>query len=112
MKRIVDVSEIRNKEKIIAKILKEEHGRLLEEVTVNNGKIILIFSNDRNYCMKMVVKQFSKEKYVNPYKNIEKFLQTKCYTHLPNWSVWNIIRTIDLSDCLLVFFKRNWDGDI
>lgn len=112
MKRVVDISGIRNKENSIAAILKEEHGRLLEEVTLENGIISLIFSDSKNFCMKMVVKQFSKEKYVDPYENIEKFLRTKCYTHLPNWSVWNIIRTIDLPDSLLVFFKRNWDGDI
>lgn len=110
-RRVEKILEVRNKEKILSAILKNERQRLLESVSLEDEDLLLTFSDNKNYAMKMVVKQYSKKKYKDKNEFLSKFLRSKCYKFMPGCTVWKVVGVIELPEVWLAFFKRNWNND-
>lgn len=110
----INLSGVRNKERVIEQILKKEMGRSIQKVFVNEKSVTIAFSHNENYPIKNVVKQFSKKKHEKKIEDfISKFLDnnkaSKGYSVSETYNtVYSVIDIIEMQDEYLIFFERNW----
>lgn len=97
-----------NVEVWLSKILNENKKRRLEKVKFENGDLSLIFSDEENWSVKTVVKQYSKKKYENKDICIYKFERGNGYKYGIPRTVWQVREVIDLPKIWLIFFERNF----
>ena len=101
----VKITNTRNKEKLIKKILKDRKNRRIEKIDFEEENVTITFSDTKSYGVKNIVKQYSKTKYKDRNEAVRKFLGNK-----PSYwdSIkWKIIKIIELDDEWLIFFMKN-----
>jgi len=107
---IVEIGKVlmgyQNQEQIVSEILRQYKKRRLFDVELEDGKLLLTFSDKENWNGKLTVKQFSKKRYANQDECISKFVSSNLtsQTLLPWW----VIKVIDLPNKWLIFFERNF----
>ena len=109
MSTLRTVTITRNNERSISEILKEEDIYYLLSVRADKDTVYLRFSEESNYYLKRMVRQFSKEKY----KSVEavvinalEFAKNEVRGCFPRRPAWEMKQVVELPKAWIVFFEK------